>query len=218
MEQINWDRFKELAAKLIEYKVRTSRVHINADSWEEVIYAVLVYMEHDVVWNPASHAKGVDLEVRIGQSILDQEVVRISAKGGKAQNQRFSMSSYRLTRYDLLEDKLEFLKDNADDLDIYLNCVREERYRDVRYYILKIPPSALVPDALLNAENWEENNQGWYIRVDVGFDARIVKSMSHQLWYDIPLNYPHLDRLGTIDVPRSEIGSELPEILQSLDK
>jgi len=213
VNELNWDRFKELAAKLIDYKAKVSSVPVRAESWEEVIYAVLLYMEYEVTWDPTSHAKGVDVEVSIGQ-----ETIRISAKGGKINNQMLSLSSYRLTRFGSFANMLGFLKDNADELDIYLICAREAKYRLVRYNVFKLLPKELVPDMALKAENWEENNQGWELKANIGFEARIVKSMSSQLWYSIPLGFPPLERLATVEIPESEIGSKLVEILESLDK
>ena len=215
---IDWTRFKELTAKLIEYQARMTSIPIRAESWEEVIYAVLLYMEHEVSWEPTSHAKGVDLEVGIGQGIFDQQKVTISAKGGKIENNALSLSSYRLTRYRTLGNMLEFLKHNAEEIDIYLICAREEQYEQRTYNIFKVTPSALIPDAALNPENWEETDQAWILTADVGFEARIVKSMSNQLWYSIPIDFPYLERLGTVKVSKSEMGSMLHEILKSFDE
>lgn len=213
LDKLDWDRFKELAAKLIDYKAKTSSVPVRAESWEEVIYAVLLYMEHNVSWEPTSHAKGVDLEVRMGQ-----ETLRISAKGGKIANQRLSLSSYRLTRFGSLSNMLEFLEANANEIDIYLICAREDKYKHIRYNVFNLLPTALVPSAALQVGSWRENNQGWELKANVGFEARIVKNMSNQLWYSIPISFPHLEQLAQVEISKSEIGSKLVEILESLDK
>lgn len=213
VNKLNWDRFKGLAVKLIDYKAKTSSVPVRAESWEEVIYAVLLYMEYEVTWEPTSHAKGVDLEVKIGQ-----ETLKISAKGGKITDQKLSLSSYRLTRFGSLANMLGFLRDNAEEIDIYLICAREDKYRHVRYNVFRVLPKVLVPAVALQAENWVEDKQGWELKANVGFEARIVKSMSNQLWYSIPIDFPHLERLATVEISKSEIGSKLVEILKSLDK
>jgi hypothetical protein len=44
LNKVNWNRFKELATKLIEFKAKTSRMPIRAENWEEVIYAVMLYI------------------------------------------------------------------------------------------------------------------------------------------------------------------------------
>lgn len=214
LNKVNWNRFKELATKLIEFKAKISRTPIRAESWEEVIYAVLLYMEYEVSWEPTSHTKGIDLEIKV-----NGESLKISAKGGEIiKNQKLTLSSYRLTRYTTLSQMLEFLNKNATELHVYLICAREEKRASVKYHIFKILPEALVPEKALNPNNWEESNQEWKLRADVGFDARIVKKMSNQLWYSIPLNFPHLERLTVVEIFKKDIGSVLVKILEALDK
>lgn len=214
LNRVNWNRFKELATKLIEFKAKISRSPIRAESWEEVIYAVLLYMEYEVTWEPTSHAKGVDLEIKI-----NGEILRISAKGGKiTDNQELILSSYRLTRFGTLPKMLEFLNKNATELDVYLVCAREEERESVKYHIFRILPNVLVPEKALNPNNWEESEQGWKLKADVGFEASIVKKMSNQLWYSIPLNFSHLERLTVVKISKKDIGYTLVKILEALDK
>lgn len=214
LNRVNWNRFKELATKLIEFKAKISRSPIRAESWEEVIYAVLLYMEYEVTWEPTSHAKGVDLEIKI-----NGEILRISTKGGKiTDNQELILSSYRLTRFGTLPKMLEFLNKNATELDVYLVCAREEERESVKYHIFRILPNVLVPEKALNPNNWEESEQGWKLKADVGFEASIVKKMSNQLWYSIPLNFSHLERLTVVKISKKDIGYTLVKILEALDK
>lgn len=214
LDKIDWKRFKELTTKLIEFKAKISRVPIRAESWEEVIYAVLLYMEYKVNWEPTSHAKGVDLEIKI-----NGEPLRVSAKGGKiTNNQELTLSSYRLTRFGTLPKMLEFLDKNATELDVYLICAREEKPNSVKYHIFRILPNTLVPQKALNPNNWKEDGQAWKLKTDVGFEASIVKKMSNQLWYTIPLNFSHLERLTVVEISKKDIGSTLVEILEALDK
>lgn len=214
INKIDWSRFKDLATKLIEFKAKMSMAPIRAESWEEVIYAVLLYMEHKVTWDPTSHAKGIDLEVKINGDTL-----KISAKGGKIiSNEYLTLSSYRLTRFGKLQNMLEFLKKNAAEIDVYLICAREEKQRGIEYHIFRILPGSLVPDEMLDTNNWTENTQGWNLKAEVGFGATIAKKMSNQLWYSIPLKSKCLKRLTTVKVSKKDIGSTLMGILASLDK
>jgi len=218
ISKINWQRFKELVSKLIRYKTQTTSVPVRAESWEEVIYAVLLYMEYKVVWEPTSHAKGVDIKVKINGDELG-----ISAKGGKVvTNDRtlLTISSYRLTRYGGIESMLEFLRENAEKIDIYLICAREEKRANVKYRVFRITAHELVPDEMLDSSNWEEDNQAWVLTKGTkkGLEARIVKKMSNQLWYTISLNYPPLETLVEVTISKKEIGVALVEVLKSLDK
>ena len=218
INKINWQRFKELVSKLIRYKTQTTSVPVRAESWEEVIYAVLLYMEYKVVWEPTSHAKGIDIKVEINGDEL-----RISAKGGKiVTNDRnlLTISSYRLTRYGGIESMLEFLRENSEEIDIYLICAREEKGANVKYRVFKIIAHELVPDEMLDSSNWEEDNQAWVLTEGTkkGLEARIVKKMSNQLWYTISLNYPPLETLVEATISKKEIGVALVEVLKLLDK
>lgn len=218
ISKINWQRFKELVSKLIRYKTQTTSVPVRAESWEEVIYAVLLYMEYKVVWEPTSHAKGVDIKVEINGDELG-----ISAKGGKVvTNDRnlLTISSYRLTRYGGIESMLEFLRENAEEIDIYLICAREEKGANVQYRVFKITAHALVPAEMLDSSNWREDNQAWVLTEGTkkGLEARIVKKMSNQLWYTISLNYPPLETLVEVTISKKEIGVALVEVLKLLDK
>jgi len=113
---------------------------------------------------------------------------------------------------------LKFLCENAEEIDIYLICAREEDRKAVRYCILKLAPESLAPQEMLNPINWEEDSQAWKLRANVGFEAKIVKKMSNQLWYSIPLDFPGLEELTTVEISKSEIGSMMREILKSLDR
>jgi len=214
LNRINWNRFRELATKLIEFKAKISKMPIRAETWEEVIYAVLLYMEYEVTWEPTSHAKGVDLEIK-----SNSETLKISAKGGKITDSRvLTLSSYRLTRFGTLPKMLDFLNKNATELDIYLICAREERQESVKYHIFRILPNVLVPEKALNPNDWEESNQGWKLKADVGFEVSIVKKMSNQLWYSIPLDFSWLEQLTVVEITKKDIGSTLVKILAALDK
>ena len=217
MTEIDWERFKQLTEKLIKYRMQTTRVHINAESWEEVIYAILFYMEYEVKWELGSHRKGVDIEVK-----LNGDTIGISAKGGKIdpKNKELTMSSYRLTRYsDNIEKMLAFLSKNASEIDFYLICAREEKKESIKYYIFRIDSHALVPKKMLDAKNWQENDQAWELKRGVikEFKARIVKKMSYQLWYHISLTCDPLKLLTKVEMAKSEVGLKLNEVLKLLD-
>jgi hypothetical protein len=199
LNKISWERFKDLTVKLIEYRIKTTKVPVRAESWEEIIYAVLLYMEHKVSREPTSHVREVDLEVKINAQTL-----KISAKAGKIKEKILTLSSYRLTRFGYLGDMLSFLKENAKEIDLYLICAREEKKNKVSYYIFKAYPKTLVPKTMLNPINWKETASSWNLQAKTGFEATIVKKMSNQLWYSVPLDFYGLERLGIIEITKSE--------------
>jgi len=217
IEKVNWERFSRLVQKLINYKTKHSRVPINAESWEEVIYVALAHMftKETVKWDMGSHTKGVDVEVKI-----NGDIILISAKGGKINVKNYlSISSYRLTRYNALTDKLSFLYENAKKLDVYLICSRNEDGNLLKYRIFKINSLGLVPPLFLNLSSWRETSQAWILtkHKEVGFEARIVKSMSHQLWYSIPINFEKIETLCEISLTKDELGLLLHNVLNKTD-
>jgi len=214
VEKIDWQKFIEFSKKLIEYKAKHSRVSINAESWEEVIYVSFLNMlsDRNVFWEVGSHAKGVDIEL-----IVENDRILISAKGGKINVKDYlSLSSYRLTRYKTIEDKLDFLHENARKLDIYLICSRTDTRRSIIYRIFKINSLDLVPSLFLDSNNWSENSQAWIFNKhkEAGLEARIVKSMSHQLWYSIPIRNNKLEELSNIEIAKKDLGKLLLDVIK----
>lgn len=215
--KVDWNRFGKAVSALIRYRSHTTRVPINASSWEELIHAVLVYMEHDVAWEEGSHKPGVDLQVR-----LNGHTIGISAKAGKLQKGGFSVSSYRLTRFARLDEMLQFLADDAVVIDCYLICVRKERKNEIDYMVYRLDGSSLVPTDLALSANWVETDQGWFLSAEasasVGFSARIVKKMSNQLWYDIPLGFEALEMVAELTIPKAELATLLNDVLRTAEQ
>lgn len=58
------EKFSKVLGKLIEFKSGTTRVPIKDISWEELIWATLVFMygNDNVDWNSQSHEKSVDIK------------------------------------------------------------------------------------------------------------------------------------------------------------
>jgi hypothetical protein len=214
--RVDWSRFGNAMSTLIRYRSHTTRVPINASSWEELIHAVLVYMEHDVAWEEGSHKPGVDLAVR-----LNGHAIGISAKAGKLQKTGFSVSSYRLTRFARLDEMLQFLADDAAVIDCYLICVRSERTNSIDYAVCKLSGTALVPAEFALASNWEETSQAWVLKDEVaqrvGFSAQIVKKMSNQLWYKIPTDLAALEMIAHLTIPRADLAKLLYEVLRQTE-
>lgn len=210
--QVDWRRFSELTKKLIDFNVRLSKVPVSGSIWEEVLAAVFGYMKYPVAWGASSHAKGVDIVVKVAGKDIN-----ISAKGGKISRDTLSLSSYRLTRFGFLGDMLKFLGENSKDIGVYFICARKETKAAVQYHVFKMDSAALVPEAMMNPINWEESAQKWELRSNVGFQASITKKMSNQLWYQIPLTLPLLETLFSLEIPNAEVGSGMMETLRSLD-
>jgi hypothetical protein len=210
------DKFSVLVARLIEYRAGVSKVPIMAQSWEEIIWATLAYLfgEDEVAWDPQSHEQSIDIRVGIGARILN-----ISAKAGQIRNGVLTVSSYRLTSFISLAQMLDFVRDQHSNFDLYLICARELRKTDVSYMVFQVPSQRLCPVEFTAVHNWEKTNAGYNLRIDVGFNAKIVFKMSNQLWYSIPLNYFKPEEVAArVSLPLEAVGRGLIDYLRQADR
>ena len=211
--RLDIQKFSKIVQELIRFKSGTTKVPIRAGSWEELIWATLVFMFGDekVYWDPQSHEKSVDIKVKMNGDIL-----RISAKAGEIKNNKIAISSYRLTTFDNLEDKLSFIRDQHNSFGFYLICAREIKKDTISYYVIKVPSDRLAPTWLTDKNNWAKTKFGYELKEGFGFNARIVFKMSHQLWYSIPVDYfSHEEMVTKVTIPLEELGKGLVEFLKS---
>jgi|GEM_PF-2478340 hypothetical protein len=215
---LDWRKFGKLVQRVIKFRAGVSKTPIKADSWEELIWAVMVtiYGQDQVKWDPQSHRKGVDLTAKI-----NGETIRISAKATEIKRGHLSLSSYRLTRYGQLQEMLDFIREqHTKQIDVYLVCARQEVDKGVRYVVFKIKPNNLAPEPLLMGSNWTKTKDGFVLRDDivkkVGFSCRIVSKMSNQLWYDIPVHALFLQQVVDIVIPEADLGQGLLHCLKEL--
>lgn len=210
----NDKKFSYIIKKLIKFKAGVTKVPIKDTSWEELIWATLVFMYKDknVDWDSQSHEKSVDIKVKINRVNL-----KISAKGGIIKNNLLTISSYRLTTFSKLEDKLDFIRDQHKSFDFYLICAREidKINKVMNYFVIKAPSTKFAPSGMLNPKNWKKTKSGYELDKGVGFDAKIVFKMSNQLWYSIPLSYfSSNEKLISVSIPIKDLGKGLIDFLK----
>jgi len=208
-------KFSNIIKKLIEFKSDITRIPIKDASWEELIWATLVFMygDNNVEWDSQSHEKSVDIKARINNTVS-----KISAKGGVIKEGLLTVSSYRLTTFNTLKDKLDFIKNQHKNFDFYLICTREinETNKTLNYLVIKTPATKLAPSVMLNTKNWKKTKSGYELKEGLGFDAKIVFKMSNQLWYSIPFGYfSNKEKLISVSIPIKELGEGLIEFLKS---
>ncbi len=211
----NDKKFSNAIKKLIKFKTGVTTIPIKDTSWEELIWAALVFMFGDdkVEWNSQSHEKSVDIKAKINNSSL-----KISAKGGVIKNNVLSVSSYRLTTFNTLAEKLNFIKTQHSSFDSYLICAREidTVKKTVNYLVLKVDSTKLAPTSMLKTESWEKSKAGYELKIKSPFGAKIVFKMSDQLWYSIPLDYfSKTERLASLSVPIKDLGNGLINYLRN---
>ncbi|MCM8795638.1 MAG: hypothetical protein NC928_03010 [Candidatus Omnitrophica bacterium] len=205
-------RFIKIIQELIKFKSAVSRLPIKAESWEEIIWASLVFMygQDKIEWDPQSHEKSIDLKVRI-----DGRTFRVSAKAGEIKNDILSISSYRLTTFNKLPDMLHFIKEQHKNFDFYLICARNVAGRYINYSVFKIEARRMNPPWFGKEKNWQKTKGGYELKVGFGFNAKIVFKMSNQLWYYLPLKYlTKKERIVKLSIPRKDLGGGLIEFLK----
>src|SRR3989338_5715095 len=211
----NEKEFSEIVETLIKFKSGITKIPIKDTSWEELIWATLAFMygENKVDWDPQSHEKSVDIRAKI-----NSDDIGISAKGGVIKSGILNISSYRLTTFSTLQNKLDFIREQHTLFHFYLICARELNTKQsaVEYTVIKVSSAKLAPLEILNVKSWKTVKSGYELKKDVGFKARIVHKMSDQLWYSIPLDYfTGTEKLVRISIPVKDLGKGLIDFLKT---
>lgn len=209
----DWNKFSEKLKKLFEFDCENTRVAINADRWEEFIYIVLKnmgekYKGGDPKWILGSHQPGTDIWI---------DKFFISAKSGNIQNNNLIISSYRLTRFNNLEEMKKFIDSSTGkNFDIYLCSARIDQKNGDRVYKIFIVDANIFQAKKLQWEDMFLKNgnghSGWRGTNNQGIKVEIRKKMSNQLWLSIPLRMYNL--LFEVTMLKDKMGSGADKILK----
>jgi len=220
MSQINWEKVLRVLEELIRFYLGMHKSPLTADNWEELVWAALAFMygEENVDWSPRSH-RDVDIIAKInGKSY------KIGLKAGIIKKDRIGrefleLSSYRLTTHEKLEDKLVDAFNRNKNNDFYLICGRLEEISVIEYRVYRIDSQQLFPDIMRNPNLWQldEKAKKWVFTQsqNLGFTrVEIIRKMSDQLWYEIPVKHQSLKELFNIRVNKKDLGKGLMEYLK----
>jgi hypothetical protein len=208
----DWITFSAKAKKLLEFASWSTITPVNADRWEEIAFHVLKsmgqkYKGNDPKWESGSHAPGADLWT---------DLLAISAKAGSIKNDTLYLSSYRLTRFGDLAAMKIFIDGDGKNFDIYLCCARKDSSDGSRTYkIFVVSADIFIAKKL----KWKEvistrsgKSSGWYGLSDNGVAVKIQKSMSNQLWIEIPIRLCSL--IGEVTISKKLLGTGLSEAVK----
>jgi hypothetical protein len=159
-----------------------------AEYWEENLCYALKKAGFGSDWAPDfNHGVGVDQSTDNG--------TKISNKGGNIENGVIEISGSRLTKHKTLQDKLEFLSVKKED---YIFCLATDKDewklgKKVYYFIVIDSDKLNYHDQQWNETFGQKGNNkdkvnGWSC-ISENYSAKIVKSMSDQLWTRIKLDY-----------------------------
>lgn len=159
-----------------------------AEYWEENLAYALKKAGFGSDWKPDfNHVSGVDQ--------MTDDGIRISNKGGNVDKDMLTISGSRLTKHKTIEDKLDFLSDKKED---YVFCLATEKKDwdkgNKIYYFIVVDSNVLD----YHKQEWSEmigqrgasvnKLTGWQCFSE-GYHAKIMKSMSDQLWTTIKLDF-----------------------------
>ena len=207
--QFNWEAFKLYLNKLLIGISKNTITPISGDRWEEVIYVILKHMNLDPVWNLGSHRPGADLWFND---------FSISAKSGNFKNNNLIISSYRLTRYNNLDEMINFIDSKeGKNYDVHMCCARTDFIDGSRNYKVYVLDANLFKAKEMK---WEEmkgvrspGTTGWRGIHDNGITVEIRKKMSNQLWLSYPLEL--CNQITDITIQKAELGSEANSFLMN---
>lgn len=151
--------------------------------WEEICAKALVSAGFGSNWKP-------DFNHKVGEDQATSCGIRISNKSGKlcTNKQTVEISGSRLTSYPTLQEKLDFLQNKTED---YIFCLatndKDWKVNNKVYYFIVIDSSDLnyASAAWQDTLGTKKSSLGKVVGhhcVGTGYTAKIVNSMSHQLW------------------------------------
>jgi hypothetical protein len=131
-----------------------------------------------------AHKVGTDLIVKWD----NEQELKISMKSGKEKEDVLELSSFRTTSQNTLPEKIKYCQVNLSNDDLIISVLARPVENGIRYQVLAINTQ------LLNLEQleWkpEVNAKGKENFVASGkFEAKIVTSMSGQLWLSLPMSF-----------------------------
>ncbi|MEM0325719.1 MAG: hypothetical protein QW733_01625 [Desulfurococcaceae archaeon] len=215
MSQINWNELARILEELIKFYTSIHMIPITADNWEELVWATLAFMygEEKIDWTPRSH-RDTDIIVKVNNYHyrigLKAGVIKRNKKG----QEFLELSSFRLTTYEKLEDKLQDAYNRNKKNDFYLICGRLEEASAIEYRVYIIDSQHLFPSLMCNPDLWQLDSKAkkWVFtqHQSLGFArVEIIRKMSDQLWYEIPVKHQNLKELLKIRVNRRDLGKGL---------
>lgn len=170
-------QFLTRLTELIKTHHKLYRFPVKGEMWED-LFDTCINQDRDF-WNAGNHDKKVDV-------VCESTGLTFQNKAGSISNGELEWSGHRLTRFDTIEDKLSFLETSNPDYYVMLSRDKKEWASGVRkYYFIIFKPEVIDYSKLQWSETKSRNGMvsGWSgVNPEVNYTAKIVKSMSDQLW------------------------------------
>lgn len=169
-----WNDLKKL---LDSHHQIYKKAHVSGLYFEELLCGALKSNQVNYQWICGSHQSGVDIDAYLGNVL-----VGISCKGGEyVKDGILKFSGSRTGKFKTIEEKLKFIKNG----DIICSLVCERPVEGKFLYTMNVIDSDLIDYSNLL---WKEIDRGWQ-GTGPDFGAEIIKSMSDQVWTEIPTKF-----------------------------
>lgn len=175
--------------KLKQYH-KLYRVPVKGEIWEDIYDQVINNnVTSDWAKKIGNHAVGADV-------VSNHDGIGYQNKAGKInpKNGTITWSGARTTKHKTIDEKVNFISEKHCDKYIMLARNEKEWNRGIKKYYLLIFDSHLIDYSKLNWNEYTSKNknnvEGWNgTNNEIQFSAKIIKSMSDQLWTTAKLDY-----------------------------
>jgi hypothetical protein len=160
------------------------RFPVKAELWEDIYDQVI--NSGSIGWDMGNHNVGTDVV---------SKGVRYQNKAGNIdlKNGTIIWSGHRTTKHKTIDEKVNFISQNHCDKYVMLARNKDEWERGIKKYYLLIFDSSLIDYSKLQWNEYlskEGNVSGWKGEsIEQPFSAKIIKTMSDQLWTEARLDY-----------------------------
>lgn len=185
---LNLERFgDELQKEIVVYSF-LNKILISNLTWEERVYNALLYSgvsPEDIEWTPGSHKSGKD----IGVYNLSFSCKSMVTERGVA-----SLSSFRTTTFETLEDKIDFIDNSGKNFSHYLIAARTHGEDSLIYRAYMIDANYIRASKYEWEETYGKTKRnlgkftGWQTNYVDGIKLKIAHNMSDQLWIYMDTN------------------------------
>jgi hypothetical protein len=182
-EILNKTVLDSLEQKVLQHHGLYPEIPVKAEYWECIVKGCLNVKN----WTPNNHNPNEDLVTEYNG------LERPSLKSGVINGSRMVFSSHRMSKFDNIDDMLEFL--DTRTYDSYLFLARNKGESGKKYSVCYMPSklwkfSDLKWEPIIGVKGKNKGKQqGWKTSSPDGkIELKIQFSMSNQLWIDIDLS------------------------------
>ena len=177
---------EEIKQKLKQHH-QLYRFPVKAELWEDIYDQVI--NSGSLGWNMGGHDVGTDVVSKDGGIRYQNKAGKIDLKNGT-----ITWSGHRTTKHKTINEKVNFISEKHCDKYVMLARNKDDWDSGIKKYYLLIFDSHLIDYSKLNWTEYTtkdtDNVAGWKgDSNEIPVSAKIIKTMSDQLWTEAKLDY-----------------------------